>query len=277
MSRSFSFSCNAASRWAMATLRSSASASFSAETFSMIDIVSMSFCLRSSGSDVKSSERIMRNWLLKSSVNRQQKSRFLSSPQRSIHNAWSHLLPVQAVEKNRELRSTQRNHAVLDRGPNEAASLKSLRIQNQTRAVPGEDFDSIASLRAEHKKIATERIAAQCVRHQHRQRIHSAPEVYRARGHQYAKTRTDRYHRVLPAAKNTSRKTERSTSPLIRMRTSPSSTSISQASFATGTAGVSPATTMGTNAGPPRTLLSAFFVASAACRRHKNRRLGLMS
>jgi hypothetical protein len=37
MSRSFSFSCNAASRWAIATLRSSASAIFSAATFSMID------------------------------------------------------------------------------------------------------------------------------------------------------------------------------------------------------------------------------------------------
>jgi transposase len=69
--RSFSFSCNAASRWAMATLRSSASASFSAETFSMIDVVSMSFCLRSSGSDGKSSKRLMRNWLLKNTVNRQ--------------------------------------------------------------------------------------------------------------------------------------------------------------------------------------------------------------
>jgi hypothetical protein len=42
MSRSFSFSCNAASRWAMATLRSPASATFSVETFAMIDVVSMS-------------------------------------------------------------------------------------------------------------------------------------------------------------------------------------------------------------------------------------------
>jgi hypothetical protein len=54
----------------------------------------------------------------------------LSSAHRSIHNAWSHLFPVQAVEKDRQLRSTQRNHAVLDRRPNEAARLKSLRIQN---------------------------------------------------------------------------------------------------------------------------------------------------
>src|SRR5271168_3233427 len=120
-------------------------------------------------------------------------------------------------------------------------------------------------------------IAAQCVRHQHRQRVQSAPEVDRARGHQYAKTRADRYHRVVRAAKNTSRKTERSTGPLIRMRTSPNSTSTTQASFTTGAAGASPDTTMGTNAGPPRTLPSAFFVASAACRRQRNKRLGLMS
>jgi hypothetical protein len=84
--------------------------------------------------------------------------------------AWSHFPPVQTVEKNRELRSSQRDHAVLNRWPREAAHLKSLRIQNQTRAIPGEDFDSIASLGAEHKQIAAERITAQCVRHQHRQR-----------------------------------------------------------------------------------------------------------
>src|ERR1700688_4085299 len=94
-------------------------------------------------------------------------SRFLSSSQRSVHSAWSHFPPVQAVEKNRELRSSQRDHAVLNRWPREAAHLKSLRIQNQTRAIPGEDFDSIVSLGAEHKQIAAER------RHQHRQRVHS--------------------------------------------------------------------------------------------------------
>src|SRR6516162_9847226 len=168
MSRSFSFSCNAASRWAMATLHSSASATFSAETFSMIDVVSMSFCLRSSGSDGKSSKRIMLKRLIKNRVNRQQISRFLSSSQRSVHSAWSHFPPVQAVEENRELRSSQRDHAVLNRWPREAAHLKSLRIQNQTGAIPGKDFDSIASLGAEHKQIAAEWIAAQCLCHQHR-------------------------------------------------------------------------------------------------------------
>src|SRR5271169_6715097 len=201
----------------------------------------------------------------------------LTVPDVQISTAGSHFPPVQTVEKNRELRSGQRDHAVLNRWPREAAHLKSLRIQNQTRAIPGEDFDSIASLRAEDKQIAAEWIAAQCVRHQHRQRVQSAPEVDRARGHQYAKTRADRYHRVVRAAKNTSRKTERSTGPLIRMRTSLNSTSTTQASFTTGAAGASPDTTIGTNVGPLRTLLSAFFVASAACRRHRNKRLGLMS
>jgi hypothetical protein len=121
------------------------------------------------------------------------------------------------------------------------------------------------------------RTAGSLASHQHRQRVHSAAEVDRARGHQYAKTRADRYHRVVRAAKNTSRKTERSTGPLMRMRTSPNSTSTTQASFTTGVAGASPDTTIGTNAGPPRTLLSAFFVPSAAWRRQRNKRLGLMS
>jgi tripartite-type tricarboxylate transporter receptor subunit TctC len=54
------------------------------------------------------------------------------------------------------------------------------------------------------------------------------------------------------------------------------STSTTQASVTTGAAGASPDTTIGTNAGPPRTLLPAFFVASA-WRRQRNKRLGLMS
>src|ERR1700693_698921 len=146
--------------------------------------------------------------------------------------------------------------------------------RNHTPAFKGEM--TLAQL-ADYFDVHPNQIAAQCIRHEHRQRVHSAPEVDRARGHQYAKTRTDRYHRVARAAKNTSRKTERSTGPLIRMRTPPNSTSITQASFATAAAGASPATTIGTNAGPPRTLLSAFFVASVACRRQRNKRLGLMS
>src|ERR1700689_1162735 len=172
----------------MATLRWSASAIFSAETCSMIDAVSISLCLRSCGSDGKSSKRIMPNWLQKTPVNRQQKSQFLSSAQRPIHSAWSHLSPIQSVEKNRELRCAQWDHTVLDRRPREAAHFKSLRIQNQTRTIPGEDSDSIASLGAEHKQIAAERIAAQRLRHQHRQRVHSTPEVDRACGHQNTKT-----------------------------------------------------------------------------------------
>src|SRR5271169_5860539 len=116
MSRSFSFSCNAASRWAMATLRSSASATFSVETFSMIDVVD-ELLLEKQWIGRQIIETNHAQMATQKSRESPANSRFLSSSQRSVHSAWSHFPPVQAVEKNRELRSSQRDHAVLNRWP----------------------------------------------------------------------------------------------------------------------------------------------------------------
>ena len=67
--------------------------------------------------------------------------------------------PVQAVDERGELRSRQPHHAVADRRPAKRALLEPLPAQDQARSVPGQNLQTVRSLRAKDENRSGERIA----------------------------------------------------------------------------------------------------------------------
>jgi hypothetical protein len=66
--------------------------------------------------------------------------------------------PIEARKQRLELSVAQRHQAILDAGPNEALLFQPLVGQDDTRAIPVDQLQSVCLARPEHKDRSSERV-----------------------------------------------------------------------------------------------------------------------
>src|SRR5215472_7609011 len=111
--------------------------------------------------------------------------------------------PVHAVDKCGELRGREPHDAITDRRPAEGAVLEPFPEQHQPGPVPGQDLQTIRSLRAEDVDRPRERIMLELLAHQRSEAIGSAAEVHRLGSHQHPYAGRNRNHVAAFTARST--------------------------------------------------------------------------
>src|SRR5262249_45321840 len=94
----------------------------------------------------------------------------------------ANLRPIQPFEKRGELGRRQTHHPVLYARPAEFAVFETLINQNQTRAVPDQNFDPVRAFRPENEGCAAERIKLERLKNNRCKAIDPFAEINRPRG-----------------------------------------------------------------------------------------------
>ena len=111
--------------------------------------------------------------------------------------------PVQAVDERGELRSRQPHHAIADRRPEKRALLEPLPIQNQPRSIPGQNLQTVRSLRTKDENRPGERVALKFLPRQRRETVGADPEVHGLRRHKHPDARRKCDHVAALTARST--------------------------------------------------------------------------
>src|SRR5580704_1682681 len=113
--------------------------------------------------------------------------------------------PIHPVNQRGELRCSQSHYPIADRRPSERTLLQPLPEQHQAGAVPGQDFQTVRSLRAENEDHSRERIMLELLANHSRETVGASAEVHRLGRHQNLHACRSRNHVAAFTARNTSR------------------------------------------------------------------------
>src|ERR1700680_1104058 len=156
--------------------------------------------------------------------------------------------PVQAVHQRGKLRCAQSHHAIADRWPSERTMLQTFPQQHQSGSVPGQNLQTVPSLRTEDKNRSREGIMAELLAHQRDETVGTFAKIHWLRRDHDLHARRSRDHIAALTARSTSRSHTGST-PAATRTTAPPISMVIVVEFRVTASARRGSVTTGTNSG----------------------------